>query len=121
MDQNLMTQVSTALQFLSADLDRLQTILTSYETKMVDSERVTPQLKEIVANYRTQTANVRAEVLALCSLLSGSYKNRVVVTPELPAPKVVNKPGPVEEDDDVEDPFETAPTAAPVAVPAPAV
>jgi hypothetical protein len=113
MDQNLMSQVSTALQFLSADLDRLQTILTNYETKMVDSERVTPQLKEIVASYRTQTANVRSEVLALCSLLSGSYKNRVIVTPELPAPKVVSKPAPVEAEGDVVDPFEAEPAEAP--------
>jgi len=111
MDQALMSQVTTALQFLSADLDRLQSILTSYETKMLDSERVQPQLKEIVTSYRTQTANVRAEVLGMCSLLSGSYKNRVVVSTPVPKEAPVKKTDVVGTEDEVVDPFETAPEA----------
>jgi hypothetical protein len=75
MDQTAMTQLQTALDYVSKDLDRVQDALTLYETQMLKSERVAPQLKEVVTYYRAQTTALRSEMLSLCELMAAYYRH----------------------------------------------
>lgn len=112
MDQNAMAQVQSALDYVNKDLDRVQSALTTYETQMLKSERVAPQLKEVVTYYRNQTTALRKEMLSLCDLMTAYYKlqlnlkakeevvicqppvivPRLPVEPEEPAPEVAAEP-----------------------------
>lgn len=74
MDQVGMTQVQLALECVSKDLDRVQASLTTYEQQLIKSERVTPQLKDVVTYYREQVTGLRKAMLGMCDLLTSLYK-----------------------------------------------
>lgn len=116
LEQTGMAQLEMALGIISKDLDRVQTSLVTYEDLMLKSERVKPELKEVVNSYRAQALELRKEMLAICHLLTTQFKASCILSarqssfttaePPLPPPLPVL---PVEE-----------PAPAPVAAEAPA-
>lgn len=74
MDNTGSAQLQLALECVSKDLDRVQSSLSTYEQMMLKSERVTPQLKEVVVYYRDQVTGLRKEMLSLCGALTSVYK-----------------------------------------------
>lgn len=86
MEQTGTAQLQLALECVSKDLDRVQSSLSTYEQMMLKSERVTPQLKEVVVYYRDQATGLRKEMLALCGALTSMYKRVPCEKKEIPAP-----------------------------------
>lgn len=84
----MLGKVSFALQCVSTDLDRVQGALSSYEAKAVDSERVSPALREVVTYYRSQAINLRNTMLDLCTVLTGTTPTPAPVPQAAPAPVV---------------------------------
>lgn len=124
----MLGKVSFALQCVSTDLDRVQGALSSYEAKAVDSERVSPALREVVTYYRSQAINLRNTMLDLCTVLTGTTPAPVpqaAPAPVVPLPsyepiqvpvpaaapvakkptKAASVPVFADEDEDVADPF----------------
>lgn len=77
MNQLAASQIQLVLECVSKDLDRVQGLLTTYEQAMLNSERITPQLKEVVGYYRDQVTGLRKEMIGLCSLLTSMYRREV--------------------------------------------
>jgi hypothetical protein len=94
MEQAGTAQLQLALECVSKDLDRVQSSLSTYEQMMLKSERVTPQLKEVVVYYREQVTGLRKEMLALCGALTSVYK-RVPCCDKKQEPEAPPAPCPV--------------------------
>jgi hypothetical protein len=94
MEQAGTAQLQLALECVSKDLDRVQSSLSTYEQMMLKSERVTPQLKEVVVYYREQVTGLRKEMLALCGALTSVYK-RVPCSDKKQEPETPSVPCPV--------------------------
>jgi hypothetical protein len=74
MEHTGAAQLQLALECVSKDLDRVQSSLSTYEQMMLGSDRVTPQIKDVVAYYREQVTGLRKEMLSLCGALTSVYK-----------------------------------------------
>jgi len=94
MDNTGSAQLQLALECVSKDLDRVQSSLSTYEQMMLGSERVTPQIKDVVSYYRDQVTGLRKEMLSLCSALTSVYK-RTPCCEKKHEPEVPSVPCPV--------------------------
>ena len=91
MDNTNFEQLKVAFECISKDLNSVQGSLATYETKMLEGDRVNPHVKEVVTYYRQEASSLRKEMLELCRLMSAPYKTDILRRSRLDQVEVLKK------------------------------